>query len=65
MRRLLPIYVQFTILEGEMKKWMRVLPRPVRHVLICKLSNRYATYCMGHRGVLDRDAVVRYGTATP
>ena len=48
-----------------MKKWMRVLPRPVRHVLICKLRNRYDSYCMGHRGVLDRDAVIRYGTSTP
>lgn len=61
----MPIHVLFATLEGGMKKWMRVLPRPVRHVLLCRLRNRYESYCMGHRGVFDRDAIVRYGTSTP
>jgi len=47
-----------------MRPWMKVLPRPMRHVLICRLRNRYETWCMGHRGVFHRDDVVRYGVTS-
>lgn len=48
-----------------MRPGMRILPRPVRHVLICKVHNRYESFCMGHRGVFHRDHIVRYGSSSP
>lgn len=45
----------------RMRPWMKILPRPVRHVLICRLRNRYESFCIGHRGVFDRNEVLRFG----
>ncbi len=31
-----------------MRPWMKVLPKRVRHVIICKWKGRYRNYCVGH-----------------
>jgi hypothetical protein len=46
-----------------MRPWTKILTGPVRHVLICKLCNRYASYCIGHHGGFDRNDIVRYGVS--
>jgi hypothetical protein len=41
-----------------MRPWMRIFPKRVRHLIICRWKYGYKEYCAGH----GRDLAVRYGS---
>ncbi len=43
-----------------MQPWMRILPKSVRHLFICRWKYGWHSYCVGH----GRNLETRYGLST-